>query len=128
MNNKSQKLGVPLQTARGRLLKELLFQSLKELNKNYCYRCGVEIESKDDLTIDHKEDWIDSDNPLQVFSDINNIAYSHFECNTKARRKKGVKHPSHRAYNEGCRCDECKAVEAERKRKQRKKKNHEQER
>lgn len=96
---------------------------LKNSNLNFCHQCGNEIESENELSVEHKEPWLDSDNPTDKFFDLDNIAFSHLKCNVAARRHKGVKHPSHRAYNEGCRCDDCKAIEAERRRKQRTKNN-----
>lgn len=126
MNKKNIQLGMPLTTARMRLQKNILFSLLKETNKNFCYRCGAEIEKVEELSVEHKDFWMDSENPIEKFFDLDNIAFSHFNCNSKYKKKAGVKHPSHRAYNQGCRCDECKAIQAERKRKQRlKKKQHE---
>lgn len=107
-----------------RLQKNILFSLLKETNKNFCYRCGAEIENVEELSVEHKDFWMDSEDPIGKFFDLDNIAFSHFNCNSKYKRKSGIKHPSHRAYNEGCRCDGCKAVEAERKRNQRSKKKH----
>ncbi len=117
---------MPIGTASHRLRKSVMFALLKELNKNFCFRCGAEIQNVDELSIDHKQDWLNSDDPLGNFFNIDNIAFSHLKCNCDSGRsnKTGVKHPSHRAYNEGCRCDECKKVEAEKKRKQRAKKKN----
>lgn len=96
---------------------------LKKLKLNFCHQCGSEIESEVELSIEHKVPWQDSDNPVKNFFDLDNIGFSHLRCNVgAARRIKGVKHPSHRAYNEGCRCEDCRAIEAERRRRQRMKK------
>lgn len=121
-SKKDIQLGIPLQTARQRLIKSLLFKLIKDQHINYCYRCSAEIEQASDLSIEHKEFWSTSEDPLKTYMDLENIAFSHLSCNSKYTSLRGVKHPSHRAYNEGCRCTGCKEVEAERRRKQRSKK------
>jgi len=127
MNNKKKQLGIPFGTASHQLRKLIMFDLVKKLGLNFCYRCGVEIETVTEFSLDHKEDWLNSNNPSQKFFDVENIAFSHLKCNCDAskKHKTGVKHPSHRAYNEGCRCDECRSIEAERRRKQRNKAQNE---
>ena len=91
---KSIQLGVPGGTASGRLRKMILFDLLKQLNKNICYRCGKEIEITSDLSIDHKEPWLDSGDPKRKFYDLKNIAFSHFKCNCgNARQPNRIKSP-----------------------------------
>lgn len=63
--------------ARNRLTRALLFQ----LVDRTCYRCGKEIQSIDDWSIDHKQSWRTSDRPRELFYDLVNIAYSHLDCN-----------------------------------------------
>ena len=115
-NNKKklEQLGIPIGTASNRLRKSIIFMLLKKLNLNFCYQCGGEIESERDLSVEHKEGWIDSEDPMKLFFDLDNIAFSHLSCNCKdgGKFKKGVKHPSHRAYSEGCRCQDCKDIKA----------------
>jgi hypothetical protein len=114
---KTQTLGLPLGTASNRLRKSILFKLIKKCGEDLCYRCNKQIESVEQLSIDHKEDWLYSDKPIQLFYDLENIAFSHLKCNVElsgARKKKGVKHPSSRSYNEGCRCKTCKSFEAKR--------------
>lgn len=112
MNNhsskKQQQLGMPIGTASNRLKKSIMFSLLKRLNENYCFKCGLEITSADTLSVEHKTDWLDSDTPIELFFDLDNIAFSHNACNT-ARVKK-AQCPSRRAYQRGCRCNECKAI------------------
>ncbi len=117
---KDLQLGIPLGTAANRLRKTIMFSLLVKLDENICHRCGSKIENADDLSLDHKEDWLDSDDPYKVFFDIQNVAFSHLSCNAKAGRKvggggrkKGIdsngKHiPSQYSYvKKGCRCEEC---------------------
>ena len=91
MNNtikrKCDAVGMNISTAQGRLYKLIMFNLAKECNKLICYRCGKHIELKD-FSVDHKEDWLHSDNARELFFDYNNIAFSHNKCNSGARRKK----------------------------------------
>jgi hypothetical protein len=81
---KLAQLGVPIGTATHRLRKLLLFYLACELDLNHCHRCRQTIESPDDLGIDHKEPWLDAS--VERFWDLDNVAFSHKLCNTKARR------------------------------------------
>lgn len=105
---KTDQLGMPIGTASGRLRKTIIFQLLKETNKNFCFQCGAEIETEKDLSIEHKVPWLDSENPKELFFDLNNIAFSHLICNVGAARPKQIKHPSFHSYRKGCRCIGCK--------------------
>lgn len=80
-------LGMPYGTACNKLRKSLLFSLIKELNKNVCYQCGKIIESEDELSIEHKIPFIDSEDPKKLFFDLSNIAFSHLKCNIKAARR-----------------------------------------
>jgi hypothetical protein len=108
MNKKLNQLGMPIGTASNRLKKSITFMLLKRLGENYCFKCGAEITSADTLSVEHKVDWLDSDIPVELFFDLDNIAFSHNTCNT-ARVKK-AQCPSRRSYQRGCRCDGCKAI------------------
>lgn len=95
---KNQQLGMSLGKANNILKKKLLFVLSQELHKNICYRCNNKIESVEDFSIEHIVAWLDSDDPLASFLDINNITFSHLRCNIVARNAKGVNlgesHPS----------------------------------
>lgn len=80
MNNKSKFLGMPIGTATGKLRKMIMFDLIKQLDKDFCYRCGERIKYIKDLSIDHKEFWLGVDQKL--FWDLNNIVFSHLKCNT----------------------------------------------
>ena len=81
---KAKQLGMPFGTACNRLRKELLFKLAKLCGLDTCGRCGERIEKADDLSIDHKIDWLDTDPDL--FWDLDNIQFSHKTCNRKARK------------------------------------------
>ena len=72
--------------ANAKLRKMILFDLVKECNKDICYRCKKRIDKIEDLSIEHKIAWLDSANPRELFFDLNNIAFSHLDCNSKNRR------------------------------------------
>jgi len=115
-----KQLGMPIGTASARLRKTIVFDLLKQLNQNVCFQCGTEIESEKELSIEHKTPYLDSENPKELFFDLENIAFSHLNCNIGARRSSKVStHPNHSSYRKGCRCEECKNLEKIRRRSQR---------
>lgn len=80
-------LGEKLSTAKSKLNKLLMFELAKKCNMDTCFRCGEKIEDISDFTIDHKESWMLGDSPVQLFYDMNNIAFSHAKCNYEAGTK-----------------------------------------
>ena len=84
---KDEQLGMSHGTATARLKKSLMFSLIKETGRNICFQCGKPIESEDDLSIEHKIPWLDSENPKELFFNLNNIAFSHLSCNSGAARK-----------------------------------------
>lgn len=79
-------LGLNLGTAANRLRKMVMFQLAQETNRDTCYRCQTKILTCDDISIEHKIPWLDSENPAAMFFDLKNIAFSHLHCNVSARR------------------------------------------
>ena len=55
-------------------------------NLNKCYQCGNTIDKVEELSIEHKTPWLDSDTPKELFFNLENIAFSHLSCNCRARR------------------------------------------
>jgi hypothetical protein len=105
---KASQLGMPQGTASNRLRKNIIFMLLKMQNLNFCHQCGAEIESVDDLSIEHKIPWLDSEDLIKLFFDLDNIAFSHHSCNSAAARHREIKHPSRTSYLKNrCRCQEC---------------------
>lgn len=76
-------LGVNAGSARNTLFKKILFSLIQELHRDNCYRCSKKIQSFEELSIDHKIDWIGSSDPKNLYFDISNIAFSHERCNVK---------------------------------------------
>lgn len=85
-HKKKKQLGMPIGTASNRLVKSLLFEFAQKLSLTACYRCHQPIKGPDDMSIDHKVDWLDSNDPISLFFDTTNVALSHKICNSKARR------------------------------------------
>jgi hypothetical protein len=78
-------LGMPQGTASNRLRKMLLFRQLKKHNENTCVRCGKEIETVDELSVEHIKPWegISAD----LFWNLDNVAFSHMKCNVPHVRR-----------------------------------------
>lgn len=84
MNNnklKDKALGMPHGTAAGRLKKSIMFDLLRRYGENFCFKCGAEIENEQALSIEHKIAWLYHEKPVEMFFDLNNIAFSHLKCN-----------------------------------------------
>jgi len=108
-----EQLGMNPSTASNRLVKDLLFDFVVKAGKDTCFRCGEKV-TRETLSIEHKEAWLDSSDPVKNFFSLDNIAYSHLACNTAAGRKPELtaKCGSTTMYAKGCRCDPCKAAKA----------------
>ena len=78
--------GMPVGTAQGRLRKLVMFDLIQKLNLDTCYRCGKKIESVEELSLDHKQSWLDQH---ELFWDLENIAFSHLLCNSLASDRSG---------------------------------------
>ena len=110
-NEKKKQLGMDPGTASNRLVKALLFSFGKKLDMQWCFHCGAQIESYKDMSIEHKVPWLHSENPLKLYFDLDNIAFSHKSCNYKAARPRpGKPCPSSTAYRNGCRCEGCREI------------------
>jgi len=86
MTNKKLQLGMNPSTASARLTKDLLFKFVVEAGHK-CHRCGGEL-TRETFSMDHKKDWLHSDDPVGLYFDLENIAFSHFVCNTEASTRK----------------------------------------
>ena len=117
MDKKAQKLGMNPNTARRRLDRTLLFEFAVSTG-HVCYRCGDPL-TRDTFSVDHKEDWLNSDDPLGLFFDTSNIAYSHFNCNSAAGAFKYATEEERRAARlETCKKHKLKTYTPERRRAQ----------
>lgn len=98
---------MPFGTACGRLRKSILFSLLKKHNENVCFQCGNKIEKEEDLSIEHKIPYLDSENPTKLFFDLDNIAFSHLKCNIGSARNVQIQGHNASGYKRGCRCEIC---------------------
>lgn len=108
---KTLQLGMNPSTASGRLVKDLLFDFVEKSGIK-CYRCNGDL-TRNTFSIEHKKPWLDSENPVELFFDLGNIAFSHLSCNASAARREKGSCPSHGSYAKGCRCTLCTKFHAE---------------
>ena len=115
-NKKSEQLGMSHGAAANRLRKKILFALIREAGVDDCFRCGKLIEGIDDLSIEHKTPWLDSKDPVGLYFDLDNIAFSHLSCNCGSARNIKIRKPvpphgTYARYRHGrlpCKCDKCK--------------------
>lgn len=84
--------------ARNRLLKNILFDLIKETKRDICFHCKKKL-SIEDFSIEHKIPWLDSKDPLKLYFDLDNISFSHFSCNSgnTSRKKYNTPEEKHAA-------------------------------
>jgi len=109
---KSEQLGISYGAATAQLRKKILFFLIQKLGLNTCFQCGKKILDIDALSIEHKIPWLHSENPKELFFDLDNIAFSHLKCNISTIRPtlKGnvVPHGTITRYKyHKCRCKLC---------------------
>lgn len=80
---KSSQLGMNHSTARNRLVKSIMFDMMKRLGEDKCFKCGDAIQDIDHMSIEHKVPWLHND--PELFWDLGNIAFSHLACNKPDR-------------------------------------------
>lgn len=84
---KSMQLGMPYGTATQRLRKMVLFKLLQDIGQDVCFQCGERILTVEELSMEHKVPWLNSDDPVGLFFDVDNISFSHLSCNARASAK-----------------------------------------
>jgi hypothetical protein len=116
---KKDQLGVSHGTLGNQLKKQLLFKYVKLAGDNFCFQCGAEITDIRELSVEHKSPWLDSDNPRELFMDMDNIAFSHLSCNIRASRPRLSNHGTDNMVRTGCKCTLCNEKKVSIKEKQR---------
>jgi hypothetical protein len=81
---KKQQLGMHPGTAAHRLLRDILFRYIEAAGE-VCFHCKKPM-IRDNFSIEHKEPWLDSLDPVAMYFDPKNIAFSHMKCNYAAAR------------------------------------------
>lgn len=109
---KQNQLGMNPSTASARLVKDILYKLVVDTGQNNCHHCGSDM-SRDTFSIEHKTPWLDSEDPLGLYFDLENISFSHLKCNVGARRTKPTECGTVWSYQKGCRCDECRKASSQ---------------
>ena len=78
---------MPHGTAANRLRKLVLFDLLRRHGENVCFRCSGQIETADELSLEHKRPW--EGVSVELYWSLDNIAFSHLRCNLPHRYKSG---------------------------------------
>lgn len=86
---KSEQLGMSHSTAQGRLRKSIMFMLIEKADMNKCHRCGKPM-TVENFSIEHIENWLHSENPIELFFGLDNITFSHHSCNVSAGRRPEV--------------------------------------
>lgn len=113
-DKKKMQLGMNPSTAANRLVKDLLWSFILQSNRGNCCKCNLPM-ARDTFSIEHIEPWLDSDDPVKVYFDLENIGFSHLRCNVEDRRIEKKEYPcgSKEAYRyRACRCKPCIAANA----------------
>jgi hypothetical protein len=79
----AKQLGEKFSIARHKLNRQIFFSLIQKLGLNVCYRCQRAIENYYEVSIDHKEPWLHKENAVDLFYNLENIAFSHRRCNSK---------------------------------------------
>lgn len=104
--SKNEQLGMNPSTASGRLVKDLLFDFVQKAGIK-CHHCDGEM-TRETFSIEHKTPWLHSENPKELFFDLENISYSHMACNYGAANRPTKQEHGYSAYTKrGCRCKIC---------------------
>ena len=118
---KNEQLGMPHGTAANRLRKMVMFDLVKKAGLDVCFQCNNKIETVYEFSIEHKTPWLDSADPLGLYFSLDNISFSHLNCNVANSRqpfKKGEIISAHGSMNRydkwGCRCNSCKETKRKR--------------
>lgn len=81
---RSDQLGMNRNTALVKLNRDIIFNFVQKTGE-VCYRCSKPM-TRDTFSVEHKEPWLDSDEPSKLFFDLDNIAFSHMSCNSSHTR------------------------------------------
>jgi len=82
---------VSFSTATFKLRKKILFHLLKKHQEDVCSQCGKKIETIEELSIEHLKPW--EGISVDLFWDIENIAFSHIRCNVPHKYNNGQLKP-----------------------------------
>ena len=96
MKKKADQLGMNPSSAQVRITRDILFKFVEEAG-HACFHCGEPL-TRETFSIEHKVPWLDSEDPVGLFFDLDNIAFSHLGCNSRAARKPHKKYATRKEY------------------------------
>lgn len=79
-DKKKMQLGMNPSTASNRLVKDVLWKLIQQTGQDACCKCG-EPMSRETFSIEHVIPWLDSEDPVGLYFDLENISFSHLRCN-----------------------------------------------
>lgn len=91
-DKKKMQLGMNPSTASGRLVKDILWKLIVETGQDKCCKCGFPMH-RDTYSIEHVVPWLDSEDPVGLYFDLENISFSHLRCNigdTRSRQRNPI--------------------------------------
>ena len=97
---KSALLGENFSTASNKLKKSIMFDLIKRLELDNCYRCTLKIERIEELSVEHLEAWQRAENPVEAFYSLENIGFSHLNCNRQAAIPSAKKYKDKTEYSQ----------------------------
>jgi hypothetical protein len=95
----SKLLGHSIGSATTRLRKLLLFDFAGQLKRLTCFRCGKEVTTVEDFSIEHTVPWRSAVDPASVFYDLSTIQFSHLRCNLGAFSRDKTECPKGHPYS-----------------------------
>ena len=72
-------------TASHKLNRNIVISLLAETNRDKCLRCADTL-THDSWSVEHLEEWLDSDNPINNFFRLDNIGFVCKTCNSTYNR------------------------------------------
>jgi hypothetical protein len=86
---RAEQLGMSFGKARNKLVNIIFLHLAKLSGTSACFKCGKEIVSPNEISIEHKKPWLDVSPDL--FWNLDNIAFSHRKCNKADRTPRNRK-------------------------------------
>jgi len=81
MQTDSERLGMNYATASYQLRQTIIYDLANRLGLLVCAQCNAAITDQAQFSIEHQEPWRKAEHPKAVFFNLNNIAFSHIDCN-----------------------------------------------
>lgn len=97
MSSKDKFLGISYGTACNKLKKQIMFSLLQRLGEDTCFKCEKTIDDVSELSVEHKVPWENRENGVELFWDLDNIAFSHLRCNVPHTYRNGNSHLNEQA-------------------------------